>query len=174
LRLLAGLAQAGTRDARDVTAADTDTWRQRITQVVAEVQGLIESSKFEPHDLDLDVLEKKTADAQIVFVLLLTLARHRRDPDLSEVMRGRALEIDGAVAKTLEALAARVSQGPRMRTPELEVALAALQRSLAKLPGASADAATTDDPSGPVGLYRSLVTTLTRLSPEPLATAQAS
>ena len=173
LRLLADLAQAGTREGRGVMAADADAWRRRISQKLAEVQGLIESSKFEPHDLDLGALEKKTAEAQIVFVLLLTLARHRRDPGLAEVTRARALEIDGAVAKTLEALAARVSQGLGTRTPELAVALAALQQSLDGLPGGSADAATADDESGPMGLYRSLVTTLTRLSPEPLAPAQA-
>jgi uncharacterized membrane protein YccC len=174
LRLLADLARGGTQDGRDLTATDVDAWRRRISQAVAEVQELIESSKFEPHDLDLGALEKKTADAQIVFVLLLTLARHRRDPGLSDVMRARALEIDDAVAKTLEALAARVSQGFVTRTPELEVALAALERSLAGLPGASSGAAISDDASGRLGLYRSLVTTLTRLSPEPLAPAQAS
>jgi len=69
-----------------------DAWRRRISLNVAEVQALIESSKFEPRDLDIGALERKTADAQIVLVLILTLARHRRDPGLSEEIRARARE----------------------------------------------------------------------------------
>jgi hypothetical protein len=113
LRLLADLARVGTGDEKEVTAAEVDAWRRRISLNVAEVQALIESSKFEPRDLDIGALERKTADAQIVLVLLLTLARHRRDPGLSEEIRARAREIDGAVAQILEALASRVARIPR-------------------------------------------------------------
>jgi multidrug resistance protein MdtO len=172
LHLLADLARAGTGVGTAVTAADVDSWRRRISLKLAEVQELIESSKFEPHDLDVGALEQKTADAQIVFVLLLSLARHRREPALSGALPAAALEVDNAVATTLEALAARVTRGFDSLAPDLQRALEALERSVLQVP--SAGAANTEDASGALGLYRSLVTTLKRLTPEPMAAAPAS
>ena len=99
MHLLADLARsATTREKRlqssildhqssaDVSMAtnDVDSWRRRISQKVEEVQGLIESSKFESGDLDLDEIQKRTGDGQLVFVLLLSLARR--------VARYRAVE----------------------------------------------------------------------------------
>ena len=52
-----------------------------------DVQGLIESSKFESGDLEVDEIQKRTGDAQIVFVLLLSLARQSRDIAQSNVVR---------------------------------------------------------------------------------------
>ncbi len=170
LRLLADLARTRTSEGRPLTAADVDSWRRRISLKVAEVQALIESTKFEADPSDIDALQRKTADAQIVFVLLLSLARHRRDPALSGAAQARALEIDGAIAQTLEALAARVTEGRALPTPDLQSALDALERSLVHEPQASAGAVVAP---GPLALYRSLVGTLKRLSPEPLAIAAA-
>lgn len=60
-------------------AADLDSLRRRISQKVEEAQGLIESSKFEAGDLDVDEIKKRIGDGQPVFVLLLSLARQSRD-----------------------------------------------------------------------------------------------
>ena len=80
LHLLADLARSGTTDKTpSVIADDVDSWRRRISQKVQEIQTLIESSKFESGALELDEIQKRTGDAQIVFVLLLSLARHPRD-----------------------------------------------------------------------------------------------
>lgn len=171
LRLLADLARSGIGGGKEVTTAEVDAWRQRIALKVAEIQALIESSKFEPHDLDIGALEGKTADAQIVLVLL-TLARHQRDPGLSEEIRARAREIDRAVAKTLEALASRAARIPGSPTPDLDAALAALEGSVADLPEIRAGASAVDD--APLGLYRSLAATIKQLSSEPLTSARAS
>ena len=108
LRLLAGLARAGDGQA----AAEIDRGRLRISQKVEEIQGLIESSKFEPEAEDLDALQKATGEAQIVFLLLLSRARHPR-----------RVEVDSAVAETLEAVAARVAGGLASPAPELRGAL---------------------------------------------------
>ena len=172
LRLLADLARSGIGGGKEVTTTEVDAWRRRIALKVAEIQALIESSKFEPHDLDIAALERKTADAQIVLVLLLTLARHQRDPGLSEAMRARTREIDGAAAKTLEALASRAARIPGSTTPDLDAALAAMERSVADLPEIRAGASAVDD--APLGLYRSLAATIKQLSSEPLASARAS
>jgi Fusaric acid resistance protein family len=171
LRLLADLARSGRSD-RSLTSAEVDSWRQRISLKVAEAQGLIESSKFESHELDLDVVQRRTADAQVVFVLLLALARLRRDPGLPEPAQAAALGVDDAVAKTLEAMAARVSHGRELPTPDLQDALDALERSSVALP-ARAGAAIADEASGPLGLYRSLVATLISLTPAPSRSSAA-
>jgi len=113
LRLLAGLARAG--DGHH-TAVDVDAWRRRISQKVEEIQALIESSKFEAGAEGLDALQKATGQAQIVFLLLLPAARHRR------------VEANGAVAETLDAAAARVVGDQKPAELDLEGAVAALAR----------------------------------------------
>jgi len=89
--------------------AEVDAWRRQISHKLEEAQGLIESSKFENEAPELDALQKTTGDAQIVFLLLLSLARQRPGPGRSEVVRAWVLDVDGAVAATLEALATRVT-----------------------------------------------------------------
>ena len=102
--------------------ADVDSWRRRISQKVEEIQGLIESSKFESGDLELDEIQKRTGDAQIVFVLLLSLARQSRDTArLPDVMRAAAVDLDNAVATALEALATHVSGGSDRRCQSLTI-----------------------------------------------------
>ena len=56
MHLLADLARTGTKQryADGDWHSDVDSWRRRISQKVEDVQGLIESSKFESGDLDLD------------------------------------------------------------------------------------------------------------------------
>jgi len=175
LHLMADLARAGTnRDTPVVTAADVDSWRRRISQKVEDVQGLIESSKFERGAMDLDALQRRTGDAQIIFILLLSVARHRREPGLPEVVQARARRLDTAVAMTLQALATRVAGRFEPAAPDLEDALDALERSIADGTDAPGGAALTAHLAGSLALYRSLVASLKRLSPEPLATAHAS
>jgi multidrug resistance protein MdtO len=128
LRLLAGLARAG----EGRTAAGVDGSRLRISQKVEEIQGLIESSKFEPDARDLDALQKATGEAQIVFLLLLSRAR-----------QPRRMEVDSAVAETLDAVAARVAGGLTPPAPDIQNALG-------------------EDDSADV--YRTLVAALGRLS----------
>jgi multidrug resistance protein MdtO len=168
LGLLAELARAGT--GQDRVAAEVDAWRQRISHKLDEAQGLIESSKFENDARELGALQKTTGDAQIVFLLLLSLARQRPAPSVSEVVEPRALDVDEAVAAALEALATRVTNGFDGATPDLQWALDALERSVG--PAAEHSASVGPDPSA-LGLYRSLAATLRQIAPAPLATAHA-
>jgi len=147
LRLLAALARAGERQ----PAADVDRWRLRISQKVEEIQGLIESSKFEPDARDLDALQKATGEAQIIFLLLLSLARSHRDA-----------QRDSAVAEILEAVAAQVIGNATAPPPALQDALAALERRI-QSSTPSAAAAISDEDSA--DLYSSLVAALRRLAP---------
>src|SRR5262249_32917600 len=127
LRLLADLARGRTGDGKEVMAADVDSWRRRISLKLAEVQALIESSKFEFDARAVEGLQERAGDAQVVFVLLLSLARQRGEARLLAAAQTKALEVDSAVARTLEALAARAASGFTPATPDLERALDALQ-----------------------------------------------
>jgi multidrug resistance protein MdtO len=158
LRLLAELAQAGT--GQDRGAAEVDGWRQRISLKLEEAQGLIESSKFEKDAPELDALQKTTGAVQIVFLLLLSLARQRPAPDLSE-----------AVAAALEALATRVTAGFDGPAPDLQRALDALEGGVR--PAAEHSGSVGAEASGALGLYRSLAATLRQIAPAPLASAHA-
>ena len=166
LHLLAELARTGTsRATPPVTSNAVDAWRQRISLKVADVQGLIESSKFEVGDFNPSAIQKLTGDAQIIFILLLSLARQRHDPArLPEAARAAAVDLDIAVAAALETLATHGAVGSEPAVPELEDTLNALTRSLAwqdvRNEGATHLA-------GRLALYRTLVAAIKRFSLEP-------
>jgi uncharacterized membrane protein YccC len=162
LRLLADLARPGTSDKTPVViGGDVDSWRRRIAQKVEDIQGLIESSKFESRALDLDALQKHTGDAQIVFVLLLSLARQRQnvtDPNI----QAAAVELDNTMAMALQARATQLAGGSEPAVPELEDALNVFERSVVAAPHLTERLA----------LYRALVAAIKRLSSEPLNAGQ--
>jgi len=167
LRLLAELARTGTSEIRGATA-DVDSWRRRISLKMEEVQGRIESSKLESGARDVDVLQRRTGDAQTVFVLLLSLARARRAHGLSEAVQARANDVDRAVADALEALTTPEHVSPPVGG--LQHVLAALEQSLVPV-GVSRAAPIDNDAAGTLGLYRSLIATLGPLASESIAAA---
>ena len=172
LHLLADLARSGTSDKTpSVIAADVDSWRRRISQKVQEIQTLIESSKFESGALELDEIQKRTGDAQIVFVLLLSLARQYRDTArLPDAMRATAIDLDNAVATALEALANHISGGSGPAVPDLDDRLNTFERSVAGTDAIDKEAAA--HLAERVALYRTLVAAVKRLSSESMRTAQ--
>jgi multidrug resistance protein MdtO len=175
LRLLADLARARSNRQPSVeTTATVDAWRQRISQKMEDVQTLIESCKFEPGSLDLDALQRRTGDAQVVFVLLLALARHAPMSGLPRVAQARAFELDVAIATALDALATRAAGGVEPVARDLGGALDALERAIHASPDTPGHAISTLRFAGALALYRSLVARIARLSPAPLAPATAS
>jgi multidrug resistance protein MdtO len=175
LRLLADLARTRTgRRGSAETRATVDAWRRRISQKVEDVQTLIESSKFERDAMDLDALQRRTGDAQVVFVLLLALARHAPESGLPNTVQTRAFELDVAVATALEALATRAVSGVQAAIPNLAGALDALEHAVHSSLGAPGEGITPPRFAGALTLYRSLVGSVARLSPAPLAPATAS
>ena len=173
LRLLAELARSKTRADENPTVLvnDVDSWRRRISQKVEEAQGLIESSKFEAGDLDVDEIQKRIDDGQLVFVLLLSLARQSRDtPRLPDAMRAAAVNVDNAVATALEALANHVSGGSEPAVLELEGPLNAFERTVAGT--VALDNEGDAHFRGRLALYRALSAAIERLSSEFLNTEQ--
>ena len=173
LRLLAELARSKTRADENPTVLvnDVDSWRRRISQKVEEAQGLIESSKFEAGDLDVDEIQKRIGDGQLVFVLLLSLARQSRDtPRLPDAMRAAAVDLDSSVATALEALANHVSGGSEPAVLELEGPLNAFESTVAGT--VALDNEGDAHFRGRLALYRALSAAIERLSLEFLNTEQ--
>ena len=173
LRLLADLARSGTTAAKIPTVidADVDSWRRRISQKVQEIQTLIESSKFESGALEVDEIQKRTGDGQLVFILLLSLARQSRDTArLPDAMRATAIDLDNAVATALEALADHISGGSGPAVPDLDASLNTFERSVGGTDALDKDAAA--HLAERVALYRAFVAAVKRLSSESMRTAQ--
>ena len=167
LRLLADLARSGTSDKPPtVIADDVDSWRRRISQKVEDMQGLIESSKFESGDLQVDAIQKCTGDGQLIFVLLLSLARQGQDIAEPSVFRTAEVDLDRKIATALEALAMRTTGGAELTVPKLDDALTAFERTITATEKRDEEATTQF--AGRLALYRTLVAAIKRLSLETL------
>ena len=148
-------------------AADMDSLRRRISLKVEELQGLIEASKFESGDLDIDQIQKRIGEGQLVFVLLLSLARQA--PDLNRIpdtVRAAVINLDKSVATALEALANHILAGSQPAVPALDDRLNAFEQAIA---GPSAQSIEfTSVFNARLGLYRPLIAAIEQLSFETL------
>jgi multidrug resistance protein MdtO len=173
MHLLAELARTGTSSAApSVTGNDVDSWRRRISQKVEDIQGLIESSKFELGAFNLTEIQKLTGEAQIIFILLLALARQRDDVTYPNAVRAAAAALDNAMATALFALEMRIASGSQPAVPNLEGMMDAFERSIAAGKNVTGETASAPDFSERLTLYRALVAAIKRLSSEPLHTEQ--
>jgi multidrug resistance protein MdtO len=166
LHLLAELARPGAdQKTQTVTSTDVDLWRRRISQKVMDAQELIESSKFESSPLNLQEIQERTGDAQIILLLLLALARQRHDTTLPVMVRATEGELDNAVASTLLALEAYVKNGSPPVLPDLEAMVDALERSVSSGVHAPRETAAGPRLIERLTVYRALVAAINRLSP---------
>jgi multidrug resistance protein MdtO len=173
LHLLADLARSGTRNRTPtVIVADVDSWRRRISQKVEEMQGLIESSKFEAGDLDVDEIQKRIGEGQLVFVLLLSLARQSPDTArLPDTIRAAAIDLETAVATALEAIATQFIGGSQPAVPNLDGSLDRFERSV--VTGTDAlDSEAAAHLAERLALYRTLVAAVKQVSSKSMRTAQ--
>ena len=158
-RSLAAFARALSQPPGNV-----DARRRLISQQVTDVQGFIESSKYESGTGagDAQTVERRTADAQTVFLVLLAIAREAtaaaRPP---EALHTATIRVDDDVAAILDGVAARVRNDGAAPVIDVDRALAALERSLAAQANASGDGATY---AGALSLYRELAVAVTRVA----------
>ena len=131
-RSLAALARLGSRD-RSSAGPDheLDEMRRRITQDLAETQRLLEESKFELQAGESAAFPRSVGDAQVAFLLLLSLAYQRRALGVTPAGLPAASQLEEAVAGKLEALAdparrrrERPSANPNAALEAAEIALA--------------------------------------------------
>ena len=150
----AGKSPAGGRDVEEL--------RRLISQQVADLQSFIESSKFEM-EAGPGRVERLTADAQSVFLVLLAIARHLRERTaLPEYIRESLTRLDIETATALTALADFVRGHGEVLSIDLDGTIGALERSVSDHTGL---AGVTDKAYlASLALYRELVAAVTRLT----------
>ena len=133
-----------------------------ISQQVADVQGFIESSKFEPGAAasDAQAVERLTADAQTVFLVLLAIARDAESAAVRpDAVRAATLRVDEDAAAILDRLADRVQPGGGGPASDGDASLATFERSIAAQIDAVGEDATY---AGLLALYRELAVVVNR------------
>ena len=161
-RSLAALARVASRPRE--AGVDVDARRQLIAQQVTDVQGFIESSKFEAgaDGRDAQLVERLTADAQTVFLVLLAIARDAETAALRpDAARGASVRADADVAEILEGLADRIRPGAAASVNDVDGSLAALRESISAQVVAIAE---TPGYAGTVALYRELEAAVSRVA----------
>jgi multidrug resistance protein MdtO len=162
LRSLAALARVAARphdDGRDVNAR-----RDLISQQVTDVQGFVESSKFEPGAgaADAQAVQQLTGDAQMVFLVLLSIARDAESaPMRTDAVRTATIRVGEAASALLEALAERVQHDGARPPMDDDRLLTAFERSIADQAAAVGEETTY---SGVLGLYRQLAVAVSRVA----------
>jgi multidrug resistance protein MdtO len=159
LRSLAAFARVASQSPGDV-----DARRQLIAQQVTDVQGFIESSKFEAGAgaADAQTVSRLTADAQTVFLVLLAIAHEAasaaRPPDAVRVATTR-LESD--IASLLDSVADRLRQDVNAPAIVIDASLADLERRMAAHAEGTGDDARYP---GALDLYRELTVAVYRVA----------
>jgi multidrug resistance protein MdtO len=164
LRSLAGLALACAGPG-GLRSGEVDSRRRLISQQVADVQGFIESSKFEPaaDAADAQAVERLTADAQAVFLVLLAIARDAESATAMrpDTVRAVSIRVDEDAAAILERLADRVRRGAAVPPTDVTGSLAAFERSIAAQVDAVGENATY---AGALVLHRELAAAVDRVA----------
>jgi plasmid stabilization system protein ParE len=169
LRSLAALARLG---ARDRTGAgrdrELDDMRRRIAQDLAETQRLLEESKFELQAGELEAFQRRVGDAQIIFLVLLSLAYQRRAAGgVLADLPVAAHRLEDAVAGSLEGLADSTRGRGKRQSADLGAALAAVEAALASAPRGVPTNETVVAMEQPRQLYQTLVRLVSQLDPWP-------
>jgi multidrug resistance protein MdtO len=161
LSSLADLA-LGRGGPTDAGSMNVDARRRLISQQIAEVQGHVESSKFEHGTDPSGRVERLVAETQIVFLLLLAVARHEREQAPPVTSSAEAVQLKANVATSLRATAERVRTGrpaptdghvDPMSAAEIEVS-----RHMPSVPSGD------DSGDGLAALYQELVVAVRRVA----------
>jgi multidrug resistance protein MdtO len=167
LRSLATLARLG---ARAHTGADVDRElhdvRRKIAQGLGEAQRLLEESKFEAEPGELETFQRSIGDAQVIFLVLLSLAYQRRASGrLLSDLPAAVQDLEEAVAATLERLAdprrANAAGPPADLTATLHTAEEALASVRHRAPADEVATAVEQR----LELYRTLARLVSQLNP---------
>ena len=136
LRSLAALTRLGTGERPGVGHdRELDHMRRVVVQGLGEAQRLIDESKFELHAGELEAFQRSVGDAQIIFLVLLSLAYQRRtSAGLLGGLPAAARDLEDAVARNLESLADVTRAGAARPAPDLVAALSAAEDALASAP----------------------------------------
>jgi plasmid stabilization system protein ParE len=164
LSSLAGLARACVSPG-GLHSGEVDARRRLISEQVADVQGFIEASKFEPGAAGVVAIQRLIGDAQTVFLVLLAIARQQGALPPTAHETTRRLPMDAAAA--VEAVAEHLRRGGPRPAFDLDGTLTTVERDIAAH-GPLEDEAV----HGRLLLYRELVVAVNRLAPDDLKTSR--
>jgi len=162
-RSLSGFALACAKPG-GLRSSEVDAQRRLISQQVADVQGFIESSKFESDAGGAMAIQQLIGDAQTVFLVLLAIARH--EGALPQTVHEATLRLPMDAGAALEALAEHLRRGDEIPAIDLDSAQAAVEREIA-IHGPLEDEVC----RGRLVLYREPVVAVNRLAPGDLRTS---
>jgi len=123
LRALAALARECAK-LGGLRSHEVDSRRRLISEQVSDLQGLIESSKFESDTGNTTAIQQLTGDAQTVFVILLGIA-HPGETAAYMAHEARARLLTD-VAVVLEACAEHLRRGTGTPPIDMDEALASV------------------------------------------------
>jgi multidrug resistance protein MdtO len=167
LRSLATLARLGAREGPGAGwDRELDNLRRRIAQELGEAQGLLEESKFELLEGETEAFQRRLGDAQIIFLVLLSIAYQRRaSAALPAGLLASAHQLDDAVARSLEGLADSTQGRPVPPTADLYRALGEVERKLTSTPLAVSEDEETVAGARCLMSYQMLVRLVSQLTP---------
>jgi multidrug resistance protein MdtO len=170
LRSLAALARLMAQDRPGAGwDREIDDLRRRIAQDLGDTQRLLEESKFELQAGEQEAFQRRVGDAQIIFLVLLSLAYQRRAPGGLRVSPPVAAhELEDAVASRLEELADPPRGRGKSPSADLDAALAAVEAALALAPGGVLTDETVVAVEDRRQLYQTLVRLVSQLDPWPV------
>lgn len=125
LEALGQLAKASAAPG-GIEGREVDGRRRLIGEQVADVQGFIESSKFEYDAGGTTTIQRLTGDAQTVFIVLLALIRGESPRPLPEATRGLLTDVAAALQVRAEAL----RRGGPASPVDLRESLVAVERDV--------------------------------------------
>jgi len=159
LRSLAALARLGAGGRTDADLdRELEELRRRIAHDLGETQRLLEESKFELEGDELDV-PQRLADAQVIFLVLLSLAyQHGAYGELLRDLPAAGRRLEEAVAKNLQALA----DSQRTRSVPQTIALDAPLAEVTSATESMSHGAPTVEAADVVEQYAELCRTLVR------------
>ena len=111
---------------------------------------------------EVSEIQKITGDAQIVFILMLSLARQRYELGHMDMVRAATFDVDNSIATALEALATRGAPNSQSAVLQLDDRLNSLERSTTDPDALDQEAAAHF--AARLALYRALVAAINRLS----------
>jgi multidrug resistance protein MdtO len=161
LRSLAALTRLGGRDRWGADwDRELDDMRRRIAHSLGETQRLLEESKFELEASESEAFQRRLGDAQIIFLVLLSIVYERRAPGgLPAALSAAVSQLEEVVARNLDGLADSTGGGPALPAADLDAALAAVRSALTSSPHGAA----TNEAGGAVARRLELHETLVRL-----------
>ena len=144
-----------------VDATDLEERRRLISQQMEDLQGFIESSKFEPGVGSPEAIQRLLSGSQCVFLALLAIARHRLTVPDRPVSK-ETLRLGEGIAAAIERVADKIRGREPARLIKIDEDMAAVEAAISTK--VAQDARAEEKYRTELSLYRELVASVKRLA----------